>query len=201
MVRHSWARQALAGGYSPYAPWARQSVDALWWLAEVDDWAFSANRENIGEHDPDTIDIAHARWATGTAKTAIDLCVADAAVGNNVIGFWGDALDEFAHPPVAKTLHDKHKAKLPPEVALWLSELLADPAYGDLEAARHAFTHRMTGRTATIRTRQPEGHQDRESFAVRIRSIHGRPDARALVLFSRDVATRHVETYCAAAST
>jgi hypothetical protein len=62
------------------------------------------------------------------------------------------------------------------------------------------LTHRMTVRTALIRTRTPTDHQGRTLFDVEIPSVQGRPDARALILFARDVATQHVVGFCVAAN-
>jgi hypothetical protein len=200
MGPHTWKHELLRGGYSPYATWARDTVDALWWLGDVDDWAYSGDRRNLRAHDPETVDIAHVRWATGTAKTAIDLCAADAAVGHDVQPFWGDGPEDFARPPVPEHLHREYGERLSAEVASWLSALLSDPDYEALKAGRDTFTHRMAVRSALIRIRAPEGHQDRTLFAVRVPALEGRADARALIVFARDVATRHVERYCSAAS-
>ena len=51
----------------------------LRWLAHIDDWAFEGARENLGNRDPDVIDVTHVRWATTTAVTAIDLCAFELA--------------------------------------------------------------------------------------------------------------------------
>jgi hypothetical protein len=197
-----WSPDLIGGGYSPYATWARQSVDALWWLADVDDWAYSGDRRNLGEHDADTIDIAHVRWATGTAKTAIDLCAADLAVGHNIRSFWGDEPEQMAATVGPEHLgKERYRHRLTAKTASWLSVLLNDPDYVALKTVRDHFTHRMTVRAALIRAPAPEDPRDRTNFAVRIPGINQRPDARELVVFSRDVATRYVESYFAAVST
>lgn len=164
MGPHTWREELRTGGYSPYVTWARDSVDALWWLADVDDWAYSGERRNIGQHDPDTVDIAHVRWATSTAKTAIDLCAADAAVGHKLQDFWGDSPEDFARPPVAESLYKKHRDRLSPDVSSWLSALLADPDYRALKSVRDALAHRITVRSALIRTRPSKAHQDRNAL-------------------------------------
>jgi hypothetical protein len=58
----------------------------------------------------------------------------------------------------------------------------------------------MTIRSALIRTGAPTDHQDRTLFDVQIPPVQGRPDARALILFARDVATQQVEGFCVAAN-
>jgi hypothetical protein len=57
----------------PYYGWALDAVEGLRWLVHVDDWAFDGARENLGGRDPRVIDVAHVRWATTTAATAVDL--------------------------------------------------------------------------------------------------------------------------------
>jgi hypothetical protein len=201
---HTWEHRS--GGYSPYATWARDAVDALWWLTDLDDWAYSGERANLGGHDPDLVDIAHVRWATGTAKTAIDFCAADAAVGHEVRKFWrdrpqdlGDGPEDFAFQILPKELQE-HADRLSCGVARWLSALLDDADYKALKAVRDVLTHRMTVRSALLRTRPAQWHQDRTLFAVQVPAVEGRPDARGLILFARDVATRQVEGYLEAAS-
>ena len=63
----------------PYFGWAVDAVESLRWLADVDDWAFRGGRENLGKRDPRVIDVAHVRWATTTAITALDLCAVELA--------------------------------------------------------------------------------------------------------------------------
>jgi hypothetical protein len=138
MAPHTWARRLLVAGYSPYAAWARHSVDALWWLADLDESAFAASRAKLGSHNPDIVDIAHARWATATAKTAIDLCAADIAVGHQVKPFWaekrdqtpGEIREQFAwQPPPESLLGKPHRTRLSPPVERWLTDLVDDAGY------------------------------------------------------------------------
>ncbi len=63
----------------PYYGWAVDAVKSLHWLKEIDGCAFEADT-NLRGHDPKVVDVAHVRWATSTATTAVDLCVAEIAV-------------------------------------------------------------------------------------------------------------------------
>jgi hypothetical protein len=58
----------------------------------------------------------------------------------------------------------------------------------------------MTVRSALLRTQPAQGHRERTLFAVDVPGIVRRPDARALIVFARDVATRQVESYFEATS-
>src|SRR6266536_3793667 len=59
--------------------WAVSAVDGLHYLEDLDA-ALPGTRLLPGGHDALTVDIAHARWAAGTAITALDLCAA--AIGH-----------------------------------------------------------------------------------------------------------------------
>ena len=55
--------------------WATFVVEELYYLDNLDsDWNNDLNPTS--SHHPDVIDMAHGRWATGSAITALDLCAA-----------------------------------------------------------------------------------------------------------------------------
>lgn len=54
---------------------AMWSVQGLYFLAEADDAYFTGGHLR-SETSPDVVDLAHARWATGSAMTALDLVAA-----------------------------------------------------------------------------------------------------------------------------
>ena len=45
--------------------WAKEGVDALHFLADADG-AYESSRVIPGDHSRDVVDVAHARWGTGT---------------------------------------------------------------------------------------------------------------------------------------
>jgi len=56
-----------------FAVWA---VDSLYYLSHLDDEADYLHQRTIKGHRSDVVDVAHARWATTTCITALDLCAA-----------------------------------------------------------------------------------------------------------------------------
>lgn len=59
----------------PLFVWATWTAEGLFYLDDVD--AVQINYPNLVHgHNPDIVDIAHVRWATGTAITSLDLCAA-----------------------------------------------------------------------------------------------------------------------------
>jgi hypothetical protein len=81
----------------PYFGWAVEAVEGLHWLADIDEWAVVNPRERLSRRDPRVIDVAHVRWPTTTAVTAIDLCVAEVAVRYCGEPFWSERM-----PPLAE---------------------------------------------------------------------------------------------------
>jgi len=65
-------KNPLAGALFGWAAWA---VESLHYLDDIDR-AYDTSHKVIGAHRPDVVDVAHARWATGTCITALDLCAA-----------------------------------------------------------------------------------------------------------------------------
>src|SRR6266516_5111759 len=55
--------------------WATSAVDGLAYLDDLDAVLDEGDRFATG-HDALVVDVAHARWAAGTAMTALDLCAA-----------------------------------------------------------------------------------------------------------------------------
>src|SRR5438874_9903263 len=61
-----------SGALLLFAVWA---VESLYYLGDLDQ-RLDPSQATIGEHSADVVDVAHARWATGTCITALDLCAA-----------------------------------------------------------------------------------------------------------------------------
>jgi hypothetical protein len=55
--------------------WATSAVNGLAYLDDLDTALDGSPRMATG-HDALVVDVAHARWAAGTAMTALDLCAA-----------------------------------------------------------------------------------------------------------------------------
>lgn len=170
--------------------WAQLAVDGLHWLIDVDDCAFEGDRRNLKGHRDVAVDMAHSRWATVTAKTAVDLCAAELGVRYAGVDFWSDRL------PTIEFLNSQHLASLAEPAREWVSRVLQDPDYRIVKGARDPFAHRFHVRVASLRTVPAYGHDDRSQFTLQY-SAGGTYDARTLILVSRDFATRHVEDFIA----
>lgn len=169
--------------------WAINAIKGLHWLAHVDDWAFQGARENLGGRDPDVIDVAHVRWATTTAITAIDLCAFDLAVRHGCQEFWTENAPTFGK--LRKELKAHGISRRDED---WLDSVHSDPDYKLLRRrVRDPLTHRLMIRTALIRMGKPVGHDERTRFELERDGPPGeRPDARELIHLALDVAERHV---------
>jgi hypothetical protein len=166
----------------PYYGWAVDAVDGLRWLVHVDEWAFAGRLENLGGRDSRVIDVAHVRWATMTAVTAIDLCAIEIAVQHGSVEFWSTHLPTFEG--VIKKLAGQ---RIPPAAASWLGHVENDASYQTLRRnARDALAHRFLVRTALIGPGRTPFEVDRGT------PPEDRPDARELILLSLDVADCHV---------
>ena len=74
MPPHPWSYGGALDAGHGLLGWAQLAVDGLYWLIDLDDRAFEADRRNLKGHSDVAVDMAHSRWATVTAKTAVDLC-------------------------------------------------------------------------------------------------------------------------------
>ena len=168
----------------PYYGWAVDAVEGLRWLCYVDEWAFERSPEHLEGRDPRVIDLAHVRWATVTAITAIDLCAAEIAVRYGGVEFWSE------HLPTLEPLRRKLAGTPVPSAATdWLDGVANDADYRTVKATRNPLTHRFLVRTALIGPGRTPFEVDRNL------PPQDRPDARDLILLSRDVAIRHVREF------
>src|SRR5687767_5672408 len=74
MVQSFEARHKDGGEAGALFVWAAWTVESLHYLADLDA-AYALNGPIAGHHT-DVVDVAHTRWATSAAITAIDLCAA-----------------------------------------------------------------------------------------------------------------------------
>lgn len=190
MPPYAWSYGGALDAGHGLLGWAQLAVDGLYWLVDVDDHAFEGNRRNLKGHNDVAIDMAHARWATVTAKTAVDLCAAELGVRYADKDFWGHRLLAVEDLKESKKL----SSTLPKLARQWVSRVLDDSDYEIVKAARDPFTHRFHVRVASLRTFPAHGHEDRSQFTLR--NLAGETyDTRTIVLVARDFATRHVEDF------
>ena len=120
--------------------WSTWTVDALYYLTDIDHQVFSGAMGSLLErHDRQVVDIAHARWASGGAITAIDLCAA--VLGRLHCGITGPRecdLEELLRPA--------RIARLPLGAQAWANTVQSDPDYAVIKNARDPLTHRRVKR-------------------------------------------------------
>ena len=166
--------------------WAVSAVDALYYLADVDA-SYDAIGSVTGMHHPDVIDIAHARWAVGTAMTALDLCAA--ALGRAICKHSGHS--ELDLGSFVSTRHSKRQkallSMLPSAAAQWLNGVIADRRFEELKAVRDALTHRRLPRILFFSSGPPSS-ATRLELQIREKRVR----VVDLVIEVRDLATTHV---------
>jgi hypothetical protein len=127
-----------------WAVWAAEGSDYLGKLDATHPGSSYQHVPPTGAH-PDLIDIAHVRWATGNAITAIDLCAA--TIGRLFCGNTGQrelSLRDFDPGNVRHQAVAGNRAALAPprqDFLVWVDDTLADPLYQELHDARNPFTH------------------------------------------------------------
>ena len=120
------------------------------YLADLDAY-YNRERNVPGSHKRDVVDLAHARWATGTAVTALDLCAS--AIGRALCKHQGKTeLDLGDFDQTTRRSNRKQQQlqqrlqQLPPPALQWINGVFVDPAFEQLKEARHALTHRTLPR-------------------------------------------------------
>lgn len=190
--------------------WATSAVDGLAYLDDLDVVLDSSARFATG-HDALVVDVAHARWAAGTAMTALDLCAA-------AIGFlylpartWyydmGDILEALDRAIKAATTSSSWAGRLgwPPRkgVRQWIVGVRGDPDAGEptdpdyalIKAVRDPLTHRTLARNIGITLGGGPERMDRTKLKV-----DGQPDpvpVHVVVDTATQLAARHVGRFVA----
>jgi hypothetical protein len=171
--------------------WATSCIDALPYLDEID-LAFDRTRKVSGSHRPDIVDLAHARWATGTCITALDLCVA--AIGRALLKHPGPTeLDLGDFTPSTRNAKpvDRRRSATPPSALAWIDAILNDPEFPKLNDARHALTHRRLPVQLTLTFGEGPGKRlDLEVLGQQV-------PLRQLVEQARDFASSQVPAFIA----
>jgi hypothetical protein len=143
-------RNPKAGALLAFAVWA---VESLYYLGDLDQ-ELDPSQAMVGEHSADVIDVAHARWAVATCITALDLCAA--ALGRALCGHKKKrelALRDF---DLNRELEQKEnraahlRADLRKRGRKWIDNVLADPEYIQIKAARNALIHARVARHLTV---------------------------------------------------
>lgn len=168
--------------------WAVSAVECLHYLDDVDR-AFDVSQTNAAGHRPDVVDVAHARWATGTCITALDLCAA--GLGRALCGHTGAReLDLGDFDPSGKPSRQirARRAWLPLKAQQWLDNVLADPDYKAVKSARDWLTHSRLKRHFVL---SAGGPPQRLSLELPPNKL----PVRQLIEMTRDLATRRVSDF------
>jgi len=161
--------------------WAVWSVESLHYLDDIDR-TYDTSHATIGGHRPDIVDVAHARWATATCTTALDLCAA--GLGRAFCQQQGTrelALKHFAP-------NQDRRKKLPPAARKWVDAVHADPKYQTIKQSRNFLTHSRIPRHFTLATAGPPQRLELELDGTKV-------GVRQLIEDARDCATRHVSEF------
>jgi hypothetical protein len=181
-------------GRNPLGPlfmWATYAVEALYYLEDLDKTQANPTNSN-SSHDPVTVDMAHVRWSTTTAITALDLCAA--ALGRCYCG-WTNPDKELSLQSFKPGSRDA-KALLPllrqyPQAMKWVDDVRQDPRYEIVRAARNPLTHSRLIRHFTLIAGPSTIPDPRTAFRV-----NGNPiEAGTLVTTARDLAGEHVDAF------
>ena len=161
--------------------WATSAVDGLAYLDDLDAALDGSARMATG-HDALVVDVGHARWAAGTAMTALDLCAA--AIGLLYLPArrhyydMGDvlaALDREAKVAAASTSASRRPGWPPrPGVRPWIVDLTGDPGtalpvdndFALIRAVRNPLTHRTMARHIGMTVGGGPQRVDRTMFKV-----------------------------------
>ena len=166
--------------------WAISCVDALHYLADIDE-SYSSSRSLPATHKPDVVDVAHARWATSSCITSLDLCAA--AFGRAFCKHSGPQELDLGHfDPSRHSKKQQPLRALLPETALnWITGVYDSPDFTIIKTARDSLTHRRLARHlyASIGSRAPDPRLDLQIGTTRC-------PVGEIVIRARDLATTHV---------
>jgi hypothetical protein len=165
--------------------WAAWSVESLHYLDDVDRASLAPPATG---HNPDIVDVAHARWATGTCITALDLCTA--ALGRVMCKHTGTrelAMSDFDPSLRSSKRRSLLRGSLPALALAWVDAVCSDVEYQDTKEARRCLTHSRLIRHLSV------GGPGRQRVDLSLPS--GRVNVRIVIERARDVATRHVTAF------
>jgi len=163
--------------------WAASSVESLHYLDDIDR-IYDTSHATIADHGPDVVDVAHARWATATSITALDLCAA--GLGRAFCQHQGTR--ELGLPGFAPGSHQDRRTKLPSLARKWIDAVHADPQYKTIKQSRNWLTHSRIIRHFTLATAGPPQRLQLELGGTKV-------EVRQLIEDARDCATRHVSEF------
>jgi hypothetical protein len=132
---HRSADRGESGALIMTAAWTTQELHYL------DDLDQPAQRKSAPatKNSELVVGMAHVRWATATAITALDLCAV--VLGKVCCGEAGELDLRHLDPSSSRSRVPERRAKLPVEALAWVDAVVADPRYADVHAARNPLVH------------------------------------------------------------
>lgn len=177
------SRRSGRGDIGALVLWATWTVEGLHYLDDID----RLHHEECSppkEHLPEIVNIAHVRWATGSAITALDLCAA--VMGRECCEWTGTReldLRDF-DPSLTNKGIPARRARLSATSIEWVDGVLADPCYKEVQGARNPLTHSRLRRKIYI------GGPSQTKFVIT--ATGNAVGTRDLVGRARDLATKKV---------
>jgi len=188
-VTASWSDQRAA----VFVQWAMEAVDGLRYLADLDDDVFGHPPAETKGYPLQVVDLAHVRWACGTAITALDLCAGAIWRLTETLPADAQELSLRGFAGMSKGVL-KRRTKLTDERLAWVDSVLGDEGYGTVLRGRNPLVHASLPRTHYASFGGgPLPHADRTGWPVLVDG--GILDSRPLIGMARDLATRHVEAF------
>jgi hypothetical protein len=174
--------------------WAVWAVDGLHHLLDLDDRIFGVTPRELHGFTEEAVDLAHARWASASAITALDLCAT--TLGRRRIGAKGTeySLRDFdKRRSKSKKVAVQRIGQLEPQEQSWVKAATSDQDYATALKARNPLIHGRLKRTLYGSMVPPGPHEDRTGFPVGPGGAI--VDSRPLIELCASVAARHVESF------
>ncbi len=131
-------------GISPFVVWAASTAEGLMYLADMDSLVTQLLNDNLLNHSSIVVDESHARWAAGSAVTAVDLCAA--ALGKQYCGNTGNHELDMRKFDQSIAKNTSRRNQLPTQFLHWVDKYTADQRYQEIQPARNHFTHKWLSR-------------------------------------------------------
>jgi len=167
--------------------WAVAATESLHYLDDLDK-TYGTSHTVVGSHRPDVVDVAHARWATSTCITALDLCAA--GLGRAFCKHGGQREPDLGWFDSARQLKRivVWRAHLPASILQWVDGVLGDADYKKIKEARDWLVHSRLNRHFAITPGGPPHRLKLELQSVQL-------EIPQLVEVARDVATNHISSF------
>lgn len=178
---------------------AARAAESLSYLADIDQHRFQGVWPIDGNSN-DVVDEAHVRWASSSALTCLDLCIAAAA---KLSGFFiGVESKEASIRDYYNTKSDKRDLVIPPWRS-WLDAVISDHRYSTLLKVRHALVHGDMLRAIHLSMTPLAGHELRYGYYLGplvpqvTSNTHTKMMGRDIIEMSRAIAQDHAANFVA----